>query len=146
MVLSSATAVSPTFTSPASSTVGLTLTVNNGFVSSIATLVTVAVNTAGPDTVVISVAASPLGKQRLTVTAASSITDGTPILTLVGFGPNGTGIQMPFAGGGLYTVILTGVPSRAQSPSTRASEGRRCLPSRRSASKGPRPVDRCLLS
>jgi hypothetical protein len=110
VVLSSATAVKPTFTSPAGGTVGLTLTVNNGFVSSIATLVTVAVNTAGPDTVVISVAEYRIGKQRLTVTAASSITDGTPILTLVGFGPNGTGIQMPFAGGGLYTVILTGVP------------------------------------
>jgi hypothetical protein len=110
VVLSNATAVKPTFTSPASSTVGLTLTVNNGFVSSLAALVSVNVNTAGNDAVIITIAEYRTGKQRLTVTATSSIPDGTPILTLVGYGPNGIGIPMPFLGGGLYTVILTGVP------------------------------------
>ncbi len=109
VVLSSATAVSPTFTSPASGTVGLTLTVSNGILSSIAALVSVTVNTAGPDNVIITVVEYRTVKQRLTVTATSSVTDGGPILTLMGFGPNGTGIQMPFLGGGVYTVILTGV-------------------------------------
>jgi hypothetical protein len=109
VLLSSATAVSPTFTSPASGAVGLTLTVNNGFVTSVAALVTVNVNTAGPDTVIITVAEYRFGKTRLTVTATSSITDGTPFLSLAGYGSNGTGLQMQFLGGGVYTAIVNGV-------------------------------------
>jgi len=110
VTLSSTTAVSPTFTAPASGTRGFTLTVNNGFLNSVASLVTVTVNTTGADTVAFTAVVYRIGKQRLDVTATSSVTDGTPILTLMGFGVNGTGIPMPFAGGGTYTVILIGVP------------------------------------
>jgi len=111
--LSSATAASPTFTAPASGTFGFTLTVNNGFVSSAAAITLVTINTAGADTVIITVAEYRIGKARLTVTATSSITDGTPVLTLMGFGVNGSGVPMDFLGGGVYTVVLTGVPQPA---------------------------------
>jgi PKD domain len=113
VVLSSATAASPTFTAPASGTLGFTLTVNNGFVSSVAAITTVTINTAGADTVVITVAEFRVGKSRLTVTASSSVLDGTPVLSLMGYGVNGTGVPMSFLGGGLYTVVLTGVPQPA---------------------------------
>jgi len=59
--------------------------------------------------VLITIAEYRTGKQRLTVTASSSIANGTPVLSLAGYGPNGTSLQMPYVGGGLYTVILTGV-------------------------------------
>jgi hypothetical protein len=113
VVLSSAAAASPTFTAPASGTLGFTLTVSNGFVSSVAAITTVTINTAGADTVIITVAEYRTGKARLTVTATSSITDGTPILKLMGYGVNGSGVQMDFLGGGVYTVVLTGVPQPA---------------------------------
>jgi hypothetical protein len=113
VVLSSATAASPTFTAPALGTLGFTLTVNNGFVSSFAAITTVTINTVGADTVIITVAEYRTGKSRLTVTAASSITDGTPILKLMGYGVNGSGVEMGFLGGGVYTVVLTGVPQPA---------------------------------
>jgi len=113
VILSSTTAVSPTFTAPASGTRGFTLTVNNGFLNSVAALVTITVNTAGNDTVAFTAVVYRVGKQRLDVTATSSVTDGTPILTLMGYGVNGTGIPMPFAGGGTYTVILIGVTQPA---------------------------------
>jgi PKD domain len=112
VVLSSTTAVSPTFTAPASGALGFTLVVNNGFVSSVAAITTVTVNTAGPDTIQFTVVEYRIGKQRLTVTASDSITDGTPILSLMGYG-GPSGLVMPFAGGGLYTIILTGVPQPA---------------------------------
>jgi hypothetical protein len=87
--------------------------VSNGFVSSVAAITTVTINTAGADTVIITVAEYRTGKSRLTVTATSSITDGTPILKLMGYGVNGSGVEMGFLGGGVYTVVLTGVPQPA---------------------------------
>ncbi len=113
VILSSAAAVKPTFTAPASGTLGFTLTVNNGFVSSVAALTTVTINTAGADNVVITVAEYRTSKARLTVTASSSVTDGTPVLMLMGYGVNGGGVPMSFVGGGLYTVVLSGVPQPA---------------------------------
>jgi hypothetical protein len=110
VVLSSTTAVSPTFTAPASGTVGFTLNVSNGFITSIPALTTVTVNTAGADTLVFTVVEYRFGKTRLTVTCTSSITDGTPVLTLMGYGVNGAGVPMQFLGGGVYTAVLTGVP------------------------------------
>jgi hypothetical protein len=114
--LSSATAVSPTLTSPASGTLGFTLTVNDGFVNSVAALTTVTVNTAGPDNLIFTVVEYRQSKQRLTITVSSSITDGTPVLSLTGYVVNFVNVpfvppvQIPFVGGGLYTVVLTGVP------------------------------------
>ncbi len=113
VVLSSATAVSPTFTAPASGTLGFTLTVNNGFVSSVASLTTVTINTVGADTVIITASEYRTSKARLTVTATSSVTDGTPVLKLMGYGVNGSGVVMDFIGGGTYTTVIVGVPQPA---------------------------------
>jgi len=111
VVFSGATTVSPTFTAPAKAGVlGFTLTVNNGLLSSTAALVTITVNAAVNDTVVITIAEYRLAQQRLSITATSSIADGTPVLTLVGYGTNKAGVAMTYTGGGIYTVILTGVP------------------------------------
>jgi hypothetical protein len=114
VVLAGATTVSPTFTAPAApSVLGFTLTVNNGLLNSAAALVTVTVNANVSDTVNITVAEYRIGQQRLTVNATSSIIDGTPVLTLMGYGVNGTGVQMSYQGNGLYIVILTGVAQPA---------------------------------
>jgi hypothetical protein len=110
VVLSSTTAVSPTFTAPASGALGFTLNVNNGFVTSIPALTTVTVNTAGADILTFTVVEYRFGKTRLTVTCRSSITDGTPVLTLMGYGVNGAGVPMSFLGAGLYSAVLAGVP------------------------------------
>ena len=65
------------------------------------------------DTVNITVAEYRTGNQRLTVNATSSILDGTPVLTLMGYGVNGTGVQMTYQGNGLYLVVLSGVSQPA---------------------------------
>ena len=114
VVLTGANTVSPTFTTPAAPGVlGFTLTVNNGVLSSAAALVTVTVNANVADTVNITVAEYRIGQQRLTINATSSILDGTPVLTLAGYGPNGTGVQMAYQGNGLYIIILSGVAQPA---------------------------------
>ena len=113
VVLTGATTVSPTFTAPAKATsLGFSLTVSDGILTSTASVVTITVSSAN-DTVTITIAEYRAAQQRLTVTASSSITDGTPVLTLLGYGPNGAGVTMPFQGGGLYTVILSGVTQPA---------------------------------
>jgi hypothetical protein len=101
---------------------GFTLVVNNGFVSSTAALVTVNVTDQANDIVTITLVEYRLGQQRLTVNATSSILDGTPVLTLAGFGPNNAGVTMTTTGGGIYTLILTGVPQPA-SVTVRSSFG-----------------------
>ncbi len=114
VVLTGANTVSPTFTAPAAPTVlGFTLTVNNGLLNSAAALVTVTVTANVADTINITVAEYRIGQQRLTVNATSSILDGTPVLTLAGYGPNGTGVQMAYQGNGLYILILSGVAQPA---------------------------------
>jgi hypothetical protein len=114
VVLTGANTISPTFTTPAAPGVlGFTLTVNNGILSSAAALVTVTVNANVADTINITVAEYRIGQQRLTVNATSSILDGTPVLTLAGYGPNGTGVQMAYQGNGLYILILSGVAQPA---------------------------------
>ena len=75
--------------------------------------VTVTVNPNVADTVNITVAEYRIGQQRLTVNATSSIVDGTPALTLMGYGVNGAGVQMTYQGNGLYIVILSGVSQPA---------------------------------
>ena len=112
--LTGANTISPTFTAPAAPGVlGFTLTVNNGLLSSAAALVTVTVSANVADTVNITIAEYRIGQQRLTINATSSIVDGTPVLTLAGYGPNGTGVQMTYLGNGLYSVVLTGVAQPA---------------------------------
>jgi len=114
VVLTGANTVSPTFTAPAApSVLGFTLTVNNGLLNSAAALVTVTVNANVADTVNITVAEYRTGQQRLTINATSSILDGTPVLTLMGFGINGTGVPMSYQGNGLYIVVLSGVAQPA---------------------------------
>lgn len=112
VALSGANTARPTFTPAASGALGFTLVVNNGVLSSVAALVTVNV-TAGSDTVIITVAEYRIGNQRLTVSATSSVVDGTPILKLMGYGVNGSGVQMSYLGGGLYQVVLNGVAQPA---------------------------------
>jgi len=112
VALTGATTANPTFTAPGTiGVLGFTLTVNNGLLSSTPALVTVTVNPNVADTVTITVAEYRVSQQRLTVTASSSVVDGTPVLTLLGFGTNG--VVMPFVGGGLYTVVLSGVAQPA---------------------------------
>ena len=114
VALNGATTVSPTFTAPAApSTLGFTLTVSNGFVSSAPALVTVTVNPNVADTVNITVAEYRIGQQRLTINATSSILDGTPVLSLLGYGVNGAALPMTYQGNGLYIVILSGVSQPA---------------------------------
>ncbi len=114
VVLTGANTVSPTFTAPAAPTVlGFTLTVNNGLLNSAAALVTVTVTANVADTVNITIAEYRIGQQRLTVNATSSIVNGTPVLTLAGYGVNGAGVQMAYQGNGLYIVVLTGVAQPA---------------------------------
>jgi hypothetical protein len=111
--LTGATTFNPTFTSPAAipQTLTFQLVVSNGSVASAPSIVQVNVN--GVDTIVFTAVVFRVGKQRLDVTATSSVTDGTPVLSLMGFGVNGSGIQMAFLGGGSYTVTLNGIPQPA---------------------------------
>jgi hypothetical protein len=110
VALAASTTVSPSFITPAKPGVlGFTLTVSNGLLTSTPALVTVTVNASANDTVIITLAEYRLAQQRLTLTASSTIADGTPALTLQGYGPNGAGVAMTYAGGGLYTVTLSGV-------------------------------------
>jgi hypothetical protein len=110
VALAGANTVSPAFTAPAAPGVlGFTLTVSDGFASSAPALVTVTINPNAADVVNITVAEYRIGQQRLTVNATSSILDGTPVLTLMGFGVNGAGVPMAYQGNGLYLVVLSGV-------------------------------------
>jgi hypothetical protein len=110
VALAGANTVSPSFTAPgAPGVVGFTLVVSDGFVSSAPALVTVTVNPNAADVLNITVAEYRIGQQRLTVNATSSILDGTPVLTLMGFGVNGGGVPMAYQGNGLYLVVLSGV-------------------------------------
>lgn len=114
VVLTGANTVAPTFTTPNTvGTLGFTLTVNDGVLSSAPALVTVTVNANVADTVNITIAEYRISQQRLTVNATSSIVDGTPVLTLAGYGPNGAGVQMTYQGNGLYIVVLSGVAQPA---------------------------------
>ena len=114
VVLAGAATVSPSFTAPAKpGALGFTLIVNDGLASSVAALVTVTVNANVNDTVVITIAEYRIAQQRLSITATSTIADGTPVLTLAGYGVNKAGVRMTSAGGGTYTVILSGVPQPA---------------------------------
>jgi len=122
VVLAGASTVTPSFTASAVGVLGFTLTVSDGLLSSTAALVIVTVSANVNDIVTITVAEYRIGQQRLTVTAASSIVDGTPVLTLLGFGPNNSGVVMPYLGGGIYTLVLTGVPQPAN-VSVRSSFG-----------------------
>jgi hypothetical protein len=109
VTLSSRTAVNPTFTAPANATTfDVNLTVNNGFLASTASKVTIHVVSV-PDTVAITAVVYRISKQRLDVTATSSIIDGTPVLSLQGFGVNGTDLVMANAGAGTYTIIVQGI-------------------------------------
>ncbi len=110
VALTGPTTVSPTFTTPPKpGLLGFTLTVNNGLLSSTPSLVTVTVNAGVNDAVIITLAEYRLAQQRLTINATSNIADGSPVLTLQGYGPNKAGVPMTYTGGGIYTVILTGV-------------------------------------
>jgi hypothetical protein len=110
VTLTGPSTVSPTFTTPSKpSLLGFTLTVNNGLISSTPSLVTVTVNAAVNDSVIITLAEYRLAQQRLTINATSNIADGSPVLTVQGYGPNKVGVPMTYAGGGLYTLVLTGV-------------------------------------
>jgi len=113
VALTGATTAAPTFTPATSGARGFTLVVSNGFQNSVAALVTINVTANVADTVIITVAEYRTGQQRLTVSATSSIVDGTPILKLMGFGVNGSGVVMAYQGGGLYTVVLSGVAQPA---------------------------------
>jgi len=110
VTLTGTTTVSPSFTTPPRpGLLGFTLTVSNGLLTSTPALVTVTVNASVSDTVIITIAEYRLAQQRLTINATSTIADGSPVLTLLGYGPNKAGVPMTYVGGGLYTVILTGV-------------------------------------
>ncbi len=116
VTLSSRTVAKPTFTAPANTTrFDINLTVNNGFITSNTAKVTINVVSV-PDTVAITTVTYRVSKQRLDITATSSIGTATPtlapVLSLVGFGPNGTDLPMAFAGG-TYTVTVNGIPEPA---------------------------------
>jgi hypothetical protein len=82
--------------------------------------------TAPADTVAITNAEYRIGKQRLDLTATSSVTSPTldlllqPYVTTSGttFDPSGLGNQFTNAGGGNYTMTLLGVPPPANPPAT----------------------------
>jgi hypothetical protein len=104
-------AATPVFTAPPQPpgtpaiTIAFILTVNNGYVSSLGSLVTVSV-VSGTDTVTVLSAVYRAGKQRLTVTAASNALDA--ILTLDSIAP-GVAPQQFTLVGGVLTVDLIGV-------------------------------------
>jgi hypothetical protein len=112
VTLSSRTVAKPTFTAPGNTTrFDVNLTVNNGFITSNTSKVTINVVNV-PDTVAITAATYRISKQRLDLTATSSIGTATPalapVLSLVGFGNNGTDLPLSFAGG-TYTTIVQGI-------------------------------------
>ena len=111
VTLVGATTAKPTFTAPAAtSSLVFSLVVSNGFLSSAPSTVTVAVSRA-PDTVIITNVLYRTAQQRYIVTAQSTVTDGTPVLTAkLSSGPSAV---MTFAGAGTYTVTFTGVSALA---------------------------------
>jgi len=126
VTLSSRTVANPTFTAPANATkFDVSLTVNNGFITSTTAKVTINVVNV-PDTVAITGVTYRISKERLDITATSSIATATPtlapMLSLVGFGPNGTNLPMDFAGG-TYTIGLQGVPEPASVTITSSAGG-----------------------
>jgi hypothetical protein len=121
VTLNNPTTVHPSFTAPSTTpqTLSFQLIVNTGFVSSIGSVVQFNVLTA--DTLVVTIVEYRIFKQRLTVTATSSVLDGSSALFFTAFDFNGVpipgmpagGLPMPFLGGGLYTAIVTGVQQPA---------------------------------
>jgi hypothetical protein len=113
VALTGATTVKPTFTAPSAipQTLTFQLVVSNGFVASAGSVVTI--NVIGVDTITFTNVVYRIGKQRLDVTATSSVTDGTPVLTLANLGPGGSGLQMAFIGGGSYSITVQGIPQPA---------------------------------
>jgi PKD repeat protein len=117
VTLSSTTVVNPTFRVPNTNTrFDINLVVRNSLNQSSGTArVTINVVTA-PDTVAITGVIYRISKQRLDVTATSTIGTATPtlapVLVLKGFGVNGTDLVMAFAGG-TYTVTVQGIAEPA---------------------------------
>ncbi len=109
VVLTGATTATPTFTAPGAPAVGpftFRLIVNNGFLASAPSTVTVTVRTVTD--VVTATAIYKNGRRVLTVTATSSVVDGTPVLTAMGLGVGGTNLIMDFTGAGTYSLVITG--------------------------------------
>jgi PKD domain len=132
VTLSSTTIVNPTFRIPNSQTkFPINLQVRNSLgqtsTNNATTQVTINVVDAGhADTVAITGVVYAISKQRLTVTATSAIATASPtlapVLSLVGFGPNGTNLQMAFAAP-TYTVIVSGVAQPASVTVTGSAGG-----------------------
>ncbi|TMB33878.1 MAG: hypothetical protein E6J61_04675 [Deltaproteobacteria bacterium] len=104
------------------STINLTLTATNtGGAVSLAEFTTVTVQPL-PDAVTVTSAQYRLGKQRLDITASSSVVSPNVVLTLQPYLTiNGTTFTPPAAtftntGGGLYTITVVGGPEPAIAP------------------------------
>jgi PKD domain len=127
VTLSRETVVNPTFTAPNSNErFDTNLTVNNGFLTSPTTKVTVNVVTV-PDTIAITAVIYRISKHRLDVTATSAVATANPtlppVLSLVGVGPNGTNLTFAYAGAGSYTVSVSGVAEPASVTITGSAGG-----------------------
>ena len=108
VVLTGATTANPTFTAPGSPAVGpftFRLIVNNGFLASAPSTVTITVQTATD--VVTATASYKNGQRKLTVTATSSVAGGSPVLTALGLGVGGTDVVMTFTGGNAYSLVIS---------------------------------------
>jgi hypothetical protein len=111
VTLSGATTANPTFTAPnAAVKLDFALVVNNGYLSSFGSLVTV--NVGARDLIRITLVEYRIGQQRLVVNVTDSNTSGAVQLFLQGYGPTGS-VPMTNLGGGLYAVTISGVPQPA---------------------------------
>jgi len=110
IALTGATTATPTFTAPDSPAVGpftFKLIVNNGYLASAPATVTITV-TANSDVVTITSAVYISKKSKLTITATSSVSGGSPVLTAIGVGVNFTDVKMTFTGGNTYSLTING--------------------------------------
>lgn len=108
-----------------STSVTLTFVASNGVVSSAPVSTTVTVNPL-PDAVAITTTEYRTSKQRLVITATSSVVSPNVVLTLQPyvttsgstFDPTALGATFTNNGGGLYTLTLVGAPEPAIPPAT----------------------------
>jgi len=122
VTLSGATTVHPTFTPAGAGAYVIDLVVSDAVRSSVAASVTIGASTT-PDIVRITAVQYQTSAAKLTVTATSSILDGTAVLSLVGYGQGGTDLVMTNLGGGNYTVVVVGVPQPANLVTVNSSAG-----------------------
>jgi hypothetical protein len=110
VTLTGATTATPTFIAPGSPAVGpftFQLIVNDGYLSSAPSSVTITV-LANTDVVTITSAVYISNKHKLSISATSSVSGGSPVLTAVGVGVGGTDVNMPYISGNTYTLVIIG--------------------------------------